>query len=348
MVSKGFITPKDIEDAKSIKGSNVVSVGLPAYCRLLAVWCSTNANTSGILFSNFCSSYAAPKEEQVVEEIYDHGANKAENLTEEEEDYLGKLFLLCGDPARLKVSNIGSPPESERKRAELDAIARRNVEIKKVPKRNITGQIDCFTVKFKLQASSNIMFALVLLKLEGTEQEEESLVEGLKNVILEENGEKHYQYPLRPHDEDCSFYLKTGKCKFGLNCKFNHPVERVQYGKGGRYSRSKKKSTLHQPDLNVLGLPIRMLVKDCPYYMRTGSCGYGSNCIFNHPDLTAEGSNSKLHHPKARPSKPTGFSSSGLPLRPDRKICRSYEKIGICKYGRSCCFHHPEDFDDSL
>lgn len=50
---------------------------------------------------------------------------KAENLSEAEEDYLGKLVLLSGDPVRLKISNIGSPPESERKRAELDAFARR-------------------------------------------------------------------------------------------------------------------------------------------------------------------------------------------------------------------------------
>lgn len=48
---------------------------------------------------------------------------RAENLSPEEKDYLGKLVLLCGDAARLK--NIGSPPESERKRAELDALARR-------------------------------------------------------------------------------------------------------------------------------------------------------------------------------------------------------------------------------
>jgi len=27
--------------------------------------------------------------------------------------------------------------------------------------------------------------------------------------------------------------------------------------------------------------------KECPYYMRTGSCKYGANCKFNHPDPTA-------------------------------------------------------------
>ena len=37
---------------------------------------------------------------------------------------------------------------------------------------------------------------------------------------------KKYQYPVRPEAEDCSFYLKTGTCKFGSNCKFNHPVRK--------------------------------------------------------------------------------------------------------------------------
>lgn len=44
-----------------------------------------------------------------------------------------------------------------------------------------------------------------------------------KNIV---SGIRKYQYPVRPEAEDCSFYLKTGTCKFGSNCKFNHPVRR--------------------------------------------------------------------------------------------------------------------------
>ena len=50
---------------------------------------------------------------------------KAQNLSDEEEDYLCKLVLLNDDPVRLKSASIGPAPESERKRAELDALARR-------------------------------------------------------------------------------------------------------------------------------------------------------------------------------------------------------------------------------
>jgi len=50
---------------------------------------------------------------------------KAENLSASEEDYLCKLVLLRGDAERIKNSVIGPGPESEVKRAELDALARR-------------------------------------------------------------------------------------------------------------------------------------------------------------------------------------------------------------------------------
>lgn len=47
------------------------------------------------------------------------------------------------------------------------------------------------------------------------EAEEEGLDVGRKD-----------KFPVRPEAEDCSFYLKTGTCKFGSNCKFNHPIQR--------------------------------------------------------------------------------------------------------------------------
>ena len=50
---------------------------------------------------------------------------KAENLSVSEEDYLCKLVLLSGDADRLKNSSVGPAPESEVKRAELEALARR-------------------------------------------------------------------------------------------------------------------------------------------------------------------------------------------------------------------------------
>lgn len=50
---------------------------------------------------------------------------KANNLSETEEMYLGMLVLFGSDPVGLKNSSIGLEPQSEIRRAELDALARR-------------------------------------------------------------------------------------------------------------------------------------------------------------------------------------------------------------------------------
>ncbi|KAL1203976.1 Zinc finger CCCH domain-containing protein 67 [Cardamine amara subsp. amara] len=129
-------------------------------------------------------------------------------------------------------------------------------------------------------------------------------------------------YPVRPDAEDCSFYMRTGNCKYGSSCKFNHPVARklqigrekvrereedvenpklmeckyyfrtggCKYGESCRFSHMKEQTSLaSRPELNFLGLPIRTGEKECPFYMRNGSCKFGSDCKFNHPDPTAIG-----------------------------------------------------------
>jgi transcriptional antiterminator len=50
---------------------------------------------------------------------------KAENFSEEEENYLCKLVLLLGDSERVKNLTSQVPPLNERKRAEINAFARR-------------------------------------------------------------------------------------------------------------------------------------------------------------------------------------------------------------------------------
>ncbi|KAK4436905.1 Zinc finger CCCH domain-containing protein 43 [Sesamum alatum] len=140
---------------------------------------------------------------------------------------------------------------------------------------------------------------------------------GRHNNNNNSNHRRRTNYPMRPDAEDCAYYMKFGSCKFGLNCKFNHPPRRknqgvkekvmhgeensekagqteckyyltaggCRYGKDCNYSHgSDKSSTSHIPEYNFLGLPIRPGEKECPYYMRTGSCKYGANCRFHHPE----------------------------------------------------------------
>ncbi|XP_058195907.1 zinc finger CCCH domain-containing protein 67 isoform X2 [Rhododendron vialii] len=134
-------------------------------------------------------------------------------------------------------------------------------------------------------------------------------------------------YPVRPDVEDCSHYVRTGACKFGPNCKFNHPFRRknqfakekvkereesperpgqveckyhlspggCKYGKACRYKHSIRKTpAVPIVEFNFLNLPIRPGERECPFYMRNGSCKYGVNCRFNHPDPTAVGGGDTL------------------------------------------------------
>ncbi|XWS51350.1 hypothetical protein CRYUN_Cryun12cG0169600 [Craigia yunnanensis] len=151
------------------------------------------------------------------------------------------------------------------------------------------------------------------------EDENDNDIDG-ENVTKNEGRRSHY--PVRPGAEDCAYYMKTGLCKFGSNCKFNHPVRRTnqavkekvkekdestekpsqteckyylrtggcKFGKACRYNHSRAKSSVDPIlEVNFLGLPIRQGEKECPYYMRNGSCKYGANCRFNHPDPSAAG-----------------------------------------------------------
>uniref|UniRef100_A0A1J3G7Q4 Zinc finger CCCH domain-containing protein 67 n=1 Tax=Noccaea caerulescens TaxID=107243 RepID=A0A1J3G7Q4_NOCCA len=152
------------------------------------------------------------------------------------------------------------------------------------------------------------------------QKEEEEEVEGRERESRIEK--RMIVYPVRPDAEDCSFFMRTGSCKYGSSCKFNHPVRRklqigrekvrereedvenprlmeckyyfrtggCKYGESCRFSHAKEHtSVVSRPELNFLGLPIRTGEKECPFYMRNGSCKFGSDCKFNHPDPTATG-----------------------------------------------------------
>ncbi|PON88281.1 Zinc finger, CCCH-type [Trema orientale] len=115
---------------------------------------------------------------------------------------------------------------------------------------------------------------------------------------------------------------------------------------------------------------------DCIFYLRTGYCGYGSRCRFNHPrdrgavmgvaragggefpervgQLVCQyfmrtgtckfGASCKYHHPRqgGGSAGPVSLNYDGYPLRPGEKECSYYVKTGQCKFGASCKFHHPQ------
>lgn len=44
--------------------------------------------------------------------------------------------------------------------------------------------------------------------------------------LTSRNGIESGFYPVREGEPDCSYYIRTGLCRFGNSCRFNHPTNR--------------------------------------------------------------------------------------------------------------------------
>lgn len=80
------------------------------------------------------------------------------------------------------------------------------------------------------------------------------------------------KFPERHGQPDCKYYMRTGDCKYGSSCRYNHPPDWVV----SRYNCA----------LSSLGLPLRPGVQACSFYMQKGHCKFGRTCKFDHPIST--------------------------------------------------------------
>lgn len=71
-------------------------------------------------------------------------------------------------------------------------------------------------------------------------------------------------YPSRPGKTQCEFYARTGHCRYGDDCVFDHPPE-------------------FAVPLTQDGLPYRAGEPVCSFYAKTGQCKYTASCKFHHP-----------------------------------------------------------------
>ncbi|KAG9145542.1 hypothetical protein Leryth_022046 [Lithospermum erythrorhizon] len=121
-------------------------------------------------------------------------------------------------------------------------------------------------------------------------------------------------YPVRDGEPDCSYYIRTGLCRFGVSCRFNHPSNRKLAIASARMKGE---------------YPERIGQPECQFYLRTGTCKFGATCKFHHPRDSGIGGNVALN-------------VLGYPLRPEEAECPYYLRTGQCKFGGTCKFHHPQ------
>ncbi|PWA90298.1 zinc finger protein 1 [Artemisia annua] len=122
-------------------------------------------------------------------------------------------------------------------------------------------------------------------------------------------------YPVREGEPDCSYYIRTGLCRFGATCRFNHPPNR-------KLAIATAKMRGEYPERP--GQP------ECEYYLKTGTCKFGPTCKFHHPrDMAGIAGRVSLN-------------VLGYPLRPNEPECAYFIRTGQCKFGNTCKFHHPQ------
>ncbi|XP_021720218.1 zinc finger CCCH domain-containing protein 43-like [Chenopodium quinoa] len=170
----------------------------------------------------------------------------------------------------------------------------------------------------------------VVMENHGVESGEEkgeienvSRNEGSEKVLSRRNSNK---FPVRPEAEDCTFYVRTGTCKFGMNCKFNHPPNNRRFqGVKVRAKEERVASTIHKVKEKDESVDNEQI--DCKYFDRPGGCKFGKACKFNH----------------SRKTNPTSkLNFMGLPIRLGEKECPFYMRNGSCKFGANCRFNHPD------
>ncbi|XP_028790340.1 zinc finger CCCH domain-containing protein ZFN-like [Neltuma alba] len=122
-------------------------------------------------------------------------------------------------------------------------------------------------------------------------------------------------YPERSGELDCSYYIRTGLCRFGATCRFNHPPNRKLAIATARMKGE---------------FPERIGQPECQYYLKTGTCKFGATCKFHHP------------REKAGIAGRVALNSLGYPIRPNEPECAYYLRTGQCKFGSTCKFHHPQ------
>ncbi|KAK3016863.1 hypothetical protein RJ639_005949 [Escallonia herrerae] len=131
-------------------------------------------------------------------------------------------------------------------------------------------------------------------------------------------------YPVREGEPDCSYYIRTGLCRFGATCRFNHPQNRKLYylktgtckfGATCKFDHPRDKAGIvGRVSLNVLGYPLRPNDIECAYYLRTGQCKFGSTCKFHHPqpsNMMVSFRGSPVYPPVHSPTTPGQQSYSG-------------------------------------
>ncbi|KAJ8623170.1 hypothetical protein MRB53_031699 [Persea americana] len=189
-------------------------------------------------------------------------------------------------------------------------------------------------------------------------------------------------FPLRPGEKECSYYVRTGQCRFGGTCKYHHPepastsmsptapafyptvqspavpspsqagvnswqVARppsvtTSYVPGPYNSLVLSPAVFPYPGWGPYSPPVSPMVNIGT--QQTVGTGWSSGLTQHLPSLPS------YTGPYTSISSSAGPSSSHskehmFPERPGQPECQFYMRTGDCKFGSSCRYHHPPQWN---
>ncbi|CAI9263790.1 unnamed protein product [Lactuca saligna] len=99
--------------------------------------------------------------------------------------------------------------------------------------------------------------------------------------------------PERPREPECRYFMHTGNCKYGSDCKYHHLKEKI--------------AQLAASSLGPLGLPLRPGQAVCSYYSIYGICKFEPTYKYDHP-LMGYSYNYNMSLPNDNANAPSLFS----------------------------------------
>ncbi|KAH7664256.1 CCCH-type Zn-finger protein [Dioscorea alata] len=86
--------------------------------------------------------------------------------------------------------------------------------------------------------------------------------------------------------------------------------------------------------------PVRPGEPDCAYFLRTGLCGYGSKCKFNHPTTRNSLAQGTMWGPSETIQAGERKETKACLQGEGQLKCKYYSMPSGCKYGKSCKYGH--------
>ncbi|XP_008796043.2 zinc finger CCCH domain-containing protein 65 isoform X1 [Phoenix dactylifera] len=148
---------------------------------------------------------------------------------------------------------------------------------------------------------------------------------------------ERFRYPQRPDEPDCMYYLKTGSCRFGSSCKFNHPARRKR-----NQVKSKKPFEANQAVKEEQKEPIPKVGQTeskAVDEMQNGTLSERVEPKESKFVEKREGSPSKMVDQTERKATEEKGKET-LSERGGQTECKYYSMPGGCKFGKACKYVH--------